>query len=445
MCNFLRLPTRRPRLVQHGKPWESAFSRKSQNEKKAIIQKPWHFPMAAQNLAAIEIQRSMRGFSCRCSLHGVPRLVSSTVRRSQLDKFLDSLQTMSKGENKENDEPGFQTWCASRIQAWWKMLKPRRDYQRTRFSMYHIAAMQVQYSWRNYCQYKYINLHKPSPQTAAAAVIQRAWRRYTNLRIYHYYRDLITFRNTGNPAMLLRAINPKEAGLIDPAAGVHVRFRLGGHLFPPTIYYKIFTHNPLCDIGAFAPRDYTQTRRNPADLEGLHNKEQSECTLGKYGGGTIRVGSSEFNTTAVPDDQTGWYIRRENNGWRPVTVKVLLEADKDPITKETANRQYKFHYSRQQRRSEVALRRKQQKRNWLLKMYREGLAAEKKQTTREGKEEDKVSDADLMDSADEDELLQWSEGLDYDKYVENWQALATSGVSDAKSISDPSMQRGLHK
>jgi hypothetical protein len=41
---------------------------------------------------------------------------------------------------------------------------------------------------------------------------------------------------------------------------VHVRFRLGGSIFPPKVYFKIFTHRPLCDVNAFAPRDYCNER-----------------------------------------------------------------------------------------------------------------------------------------------------------------------------------------
>merc|ERR1719181_1997718 len=122
----------------------------------------------------------------------------------------------------------------------------------------------------------------------AASVLQRSWRRYTNLRIYRYYKDLIAFRNSGDPRMMLKAINPLEAGLIDPAFGVHIRFRLGGHLFPPSIYYKIFTHNPLCDVGAFAPRDYTLSRATPSTAD-LHNKRKEADSIEES---AIRVGSA---------------------------------------------------------------------------------------------------------------------------------------------------------
>jgi hypothetical protein len=44
---------------------------------------------------------------------------------------------------------------------------------------------------------------------------------------------------------MLRAINPREAALLDAAAGAHVRFRLDGRPFPPAVVYKIFTHRPV--------------------------------------------------------------------------------------------------------------------------------------------------------------------------------------------------------
>ncbi len=47
------------------------------------------------------------------------------------------------------------------------------------------------------------------------------------------------------PRELLRGINPREAQLVDAAAGLHVRLRLGGSMFPPLVFYKIFTHRPV--------------------------------------------------------------------------------------------------------------------------------------------------------------------------------------------------------
>jgi len=421
---FDRDPDRRPRPIRYGKAWTSNFSRKSNSEKMGIIRKPWHFPMAAQNLAAVEIQRHIRGANCRVGLMDVGDLDAFNKTGgpgTQMQRYIDA----TKGSNAKAAGPmdGYQIWCASRVQSWWRMLQPRWKYNIMRHSLYHIAAMQIQYTWRNYCQHKYINLHKPSPEAAAAAVLQRAWRRYTNLRIYRYYRDLITFRNAGDPKVMLKAINPLEAGLIDAAAGLHVRFRLGGHLFPPTIYYKMFTHNACCDIGAFAPRDYTAVGAGPAPQD-AHNKHQQTGLIDKR---SIRVGGAFFGTSHVAgsEDERGWYRRQTNNGWRPVTVKVLAEADNDPVARETAAKESNFHYSRLKRREDLETKRKNQKRQWMQKMYQEGLIKEAEKGPGQGSD-DYDEPADFED-LDDEALLQWSSGLDYDKYVDNWHALATSG------------------
>jgi hypothetical protein len=65
----------------------------------------------------------------------------------------------------------------------------------------------------------------------------------------------------GNPAKLLKGINPLEAQLLETAVDCHVRFRLGGDTFPPNIYYKVFSKTNVCDINAFAPRDYSSLPR----------------------------------------------------------------------------------------------------------------------------------------------------------------------------------------
>lgn len=97
--------------------------------------------------------------------------------------------------------------------------------------------------------------------------------------------------------MPLQSINPREAALLDSAAGLHVRLRLGGVTFPPTIYYKIFTHKAVCDVGAcgrrgiaghprpsthsvalagsFSPKDYTLP--NVADAAPRHNRSESQA------------------------------------------------------------------------------------------------------------------------------------------------------------------------
>jgi hypothetical protein len=48
------------------------------------------------------------------------------------------------------------------------------------------------------------------------------------VRIFRYYKDLINFKEKGDPAQLLKSVNPGEASLLDGATKSHIRFRLGG-------------------------------------------------------------------------------------------------------------------------------------------------------------------------------------------------------------------------
>jgi len=42
--------------------------------------------------------------------------------------------------------------------------------------------------------------------------------------------------------------------------------------FPPHIYYKVFTHRPVQDVGAFSPRDYTSLDFRRKTPRHIHNK-----------------------------------------------------------------------------------------------------------------------------------------------------------------------------
>jgi hypothetical protein len=37
--------------------------------------------------------------------------------------------------------------------------------------------------------------------------------------IYRHFRDLLRFKNTGDPLTMLRSVNPREAALVDAASG----------------------------------------------------------------------------------------------------------------------------------------------------------------------------------------------------------------------------------
>ena len=62
------------------------------------------------------------------------------------------------------------------------------------------------------------------------------------------------------------------------------------------------------------------------------------------------------------------FDRWENNGWRPISDKLLYAAD--PIATESAAKRIPtFHHSRLIRQQDAMRRRKQKKLTWLQKVY----------------------------------------------------------------------------
>ncbi len=308
---------------------------------------------------------------------------------------------------------------ATRLQAWWRMAVLRRAYVEAR---------------AQWMQMRVENAAAAAPEVGtaggdphlsrAATSIQNCWRAYMNTRIFRYYRDLISFRERGMPNQLLRCVNPSEARLLDAATSTHVRFRLGGVSFPPTIYYKVFCHGSLLDIGSFAPRDYTQ--------------EASKKQMPRH---SIEPGQRVPNT-----NHDGWYRRKEMNNWRPMSMKLVDEGLDLHLGRaaEAERSERGFHHSRALRREEREMKKRQRKREWLKKMYRDGMeeAARIAATLNDetGDEGGDVAGSGEGEEGDEgiDELLNWTAQLDYELYFNDWLAVATSGRADRSFFADES-------
>lgn len=435
--------TRRTKIIRRGMPWESTFMRKSKAEKKEIICKPWLYPMAAQNLAAILIQKRVRGMLCRKHRAADP-LAFQKPRKGPKElksglRFRSPMQQFVAMGGSFSDERGFHSFVATKLQAWFRMQRLRWRRVLDRYPLYHIAALQLQYAWKMHRRHRAGNQQARSPTLwstmssvhCAALCIQSAWKRFTRRRLFHYYRDLLLFRSTGDPSQMLRAINPTEASLLDASMGAQVRFRLGGLAFPPTIYYKIFTRKPVCDLGVFSPKDYARAR--PASHS--HGTRRQKHTM------YIRVGTSYFRAQQEAEDTRLWYRRLENNGWRPVTAKVLAEANADPIAQSTGNRRRvsgTYHFSRIARQQDRERVRRHKKRLWMQKLYTQGLLSsaahpEIESEQQSMKEPSVLFDVDFDDESWEteaEEMFQWASALDYDAYVENWHELGRTAATD---------------
>ncbi|KAF0715641.1 Aste57867_3268 [Aphanomyces stellatus] len=409
--------SRRTKPIVYGQPWESLFMRKSKREKRSIVKRPWEYPMGAQHLAAIVIQKRVRGHLTRLSLQGLLRSRKKKLKMSLMHRFI----ALHNGNF--DDKEHFRRFCATRLKAWYKMKKAKYAFTLQRNPMYHIAAMQIQYKWRMYFERTMVR-GELTPRERAVVRIQAKWRCYTNKRIYRYYRDLINFRNAGDPMLMLRAINPTEASLLDASTNAQVRFRLGGSAFPPTIYYKIFTRGAVCDMNAFSPKDYTTARQI-----GPRNVNVRPTPPGVGVKKIIRVGNAYYGANQCGSNMAGWYRRWDNNGWRPVTSKVLAPTnDIDPITVATANRRRSYHHLRVVRQQQVVQQRKEKKRQWMKTIYMEHL---QKKAETSAPEELHANEPPIDFESDDwehqaNDMFDWADRLDFDNYVTNWSALGTT-------------------
>lgn len=382
------------------------------------------------HLAAQVIQAAVRGLLVRRRLERAlkrPALVARALeeegeieRQEKLVRRQYNFQSKYLRRTGATSLAGLRVYAVTLIQAVARGRGPRRRFQMVMWDMYHIAAAEIQLHWRRMRRRRQFSGYKPKPQASSAAVIiQRAWRSHNNRRIFAYYRGLVAFKDKGDAALMLKAVNPREAALLDLALGAHVRFRLGGPMFPPTVYYKIFTHRALVDVCAFAPRDYVaaQAAKPRADAA-RHLKEVPS------------QGQRPLNTDT-------WYRRVENNDWRPVQIGALRTATQAAIPSRRTEG-YIFHPSKLVRREDAERLKRSRRLQWLKDMYRTGLMAQAKASA-----SSPIADYQAQYGADFEveeidqearDLLTWTDNLDFDAYVEEWGSIGTTARVDPLNL-----------
>ncbi|XP_004470909.2 protein MFI isoform X2 [Dasypus novemcinctus] len=247
-------------------------------------------------------------------------------------------------------------------------------------------------------------------QDSAARIIQQAWKSFLDVAVFQHFKNLINIRRQGEPRHIVRCINPKEAELLDAAAGINVRFRLGGVKFPPNIYYKIFTHRHIEDLCANSPRDYTKLPAKQTSYFKSDNPQE--------------------------EDHSGWYRRIENNGWRPVSDKFWM-----PIENVTVGdkKESEFHFSKLKRKKDLEKKRKIKKIEWMRHMYYTG-SLEAKSTNLDTLDLIHTATKGLIRAIEDggidsvmdwevDEVLNWTNALNFDEYIASWKEMATSNSS----------------
>lgn len=403
-------PLSKKRKGKRGFPKRLRILKYSKHMRRWLVNNPWTRPLAIFNYAAIVIQRAFRGHITRFVLKGKskfpPHLTKYVVNgklqyppelpflklkatskslNSQLDRYLTRLDKYKSIPKPAWMDGGYSGWCASRIQATWRAMLPYRRFKRSKHFVNQIAAIIIQNHARDYLIRKgslsgangVVNkglkkLSVMERKNAAVIKFQLCWRSFCNRRVYVYFRDLIRFKLKGAPYDLMRSIIPNEASLLDRAAGVHVRFRLGGIVFPPKIYFKIYTHRPLCDVNAFAPRNYCE-EKSADEIQTLQIHAKHLPNANNFSVPQLRVGTKYFGTKVTTSvDVQNWYKREEKNPWRPIASQALEEKFAPAWLKRSLNSKrplQPFHFNTQKRKEDRIKAQKAKKRHWMLKAY----------------------------------------------------------------------------
>jgi len=288
-----------------------------------------------------------------------------------------------------------------------------------------IAAVKIQSQWR-----RVKAIITQSKENHAASIIQNLFRRKEYSRVYKIMRDFINFHLVGNPRQMLKKLNPREAHYMDLSNKIYLRLRLGGTEFPPSIFYRVYTVESICDINAFAPKNYDLALRyeGSAIMDSCRSNRRKHIPL--VVDGTISVGKKEFGAkVSVGKEGTiGWYSRVENNNWREVSRTIQSSVLRHTIyhSGENKTKEY-FKIGKKgttQKKAKKVLRWK--------RIYGEGIKGEKgdsKNAVPFWEDEESIGgsiprdqreqnlDHDEENEIDVDELISWTKNLDYDRYL----------------------------
>eukprot|EP01016_Furgasonia_blochmanni_P033424 TRINITY_DN3495_c0_g1_i2.p1 TRINITY_DN3495_c0_g1~~TRINITY_DN3495_c0_g1_i2.p1 ORF type:complete len:219 (-),score=49.07 TRINITY_DN3495_c0_g1_i2:168-764(-) len=166
-----------------------------------------------------------------------------------------------------------------------------------------------------------------------------------------------------------------------------------------------------------------------------------------------KLSYKEYRQKRIHHD--GWYLRADNNGWRPINHKMLAKDDFVEII--SANKIKYYHHKKEKRQLKDMKKKRINKLRWLQKLYKDAKTEELKKIKEEGEDdsesvpdEDNPFESEDFLEYDEDKfddeakkLIEWSENLDFDKYQSDWLMMSTSSRSDyflnSLQVKDPSI------
>lgn len=438
--------------------WKSAFTHLCTRRRREIIRERWRMPMAAMNLAARVVQSAFRGYLIRrlLSPDGSGDELISAIERKCKERAARRDAALTTKERAEGDtmtgterfqervvaREGVQDIrgvAASLVQAAARGYLARKRWSWYKHDMYHIAAMEIQYAFRCARIYRRErgSRHYTVEERDACAIVQRAWTRHRDVRAYRSLRTICCHLGDGDPRVLLRTLSPDDVYACDPTMKSVVRLRLGGTRFPPTIYFKVFTRSAVCDVNAFAPRNYAKEREGTSDDEEEDDVDPTSTENLSSERRFLRVGKTFVAVDMRPNvSRDGWYERVENNGWRPIFVSpedeiALEESDVTDVTRQQGCRRHqrggiesKCTRSKLRSHRDVVEARKRKRREWMMKLY-----ASRRRS--DAKRDDETHE--WMDDNEDDEavrdMIEWARDLDFEGYAENWSSLGTTRPS----------------
>ncbi|KAG2385589.1 hypothetical protein C9374_003404 [Naegleria lovaniensis] len=493
--------------------------RSSKSKRKYFIRNIEFHPLMAFISAAVEIQRVVKGFLSRRGFYSkrihelrlAKKLELEEQRRDYDQAFENATKALISPNSRKNEDNlrNFMSTYIPILQAKFHQIIAIWKYSNNealRNRLTHIAATVIQSRYRLYRRrlfektgstqvfFRKYKMYFYDRKSHAAFIIQKWWRNCINKQIFQFYKQLIVFKERSHPYDILKAINPSEAPLLDPAIGAFMRFRLGGSQFPPVIYYKIFLKQSVIDINAFAPRNYASRDVNNLSIQPVSFGNHRDLLSKQW-------------------DFEDWYQREERNAWRPVATTLLVHEEMlldqqfhtcsnfllDRVKKEVRQAKHRFstltllpsttykvlqsakseqeaidkllpYHFMPSKRKENLLKKKRKKRlEWLIKLKKVDMIKMQAKTnnneeTHHTLDETPISEDNDVRSAQSDlrilaltmkekdmlaeleeielfgdvayvddemdDLLKWCDDLDFYKYAEDWHSLATTLSSD---------------
>lgn len=247
-------------------------------------------------------------------------------------------------------------WAATAVAAWWRGARMRRVYLLHVRLVNNVAGRQIvravcrvaarrRFGWRWKLSAEragWGTVQRWTPEDWAAASVGRAWRRIIDQRVAVFFSVLLkrlAGGNSGNAQLsaaartaklktILRGLSPAEVDMADGASQLTLRWRLAGgrRVWPPVLVWRLSTAAPICDVGAWAPRDYAAAASDAAAVDRLVKATTRVPGARPLVKGELAGAEAAARGDSLPFSQAKrWYARVERNYWRPAAASSVLQ------------------------------------------------------------------------------------------------------------------------